>query len=475
MDMERELAGPVSRHSFLMGMAGLAVTTGSGNLRAAASSAREAAAARPASPDDSRPGVVTVDLSQATGKTVQPWLYGYASGALLDNNFRLAADASAEMSAETLSPALIRLNTPVQTIVQSVFAKGVSAPDWTPFSPWQRHRGDFLGKGGRLIFGIGPAGDDTSIPPATWAEYAKATALHFREIGQEITYWEAGNECDRMGAALYSRYFNAIADALHSVNPAYLVGGPVASWWNGIDLGAFVRHSGARIGFIDFHSYPVDDTDSVQAAYEKAATLADVRSARQAVSGTVAANLPIGLLEYNLNGGQQPNGAWGLPAQGRITGAVYVALLLTRAFTSDPRFTMAGLWDLIANSNYGAIGNAQDGGRYSSIDEQGWYLRQAAKLMPGQQVHGATTTPDLQLLASTTGTHYSVQVVNYNLSAARSVTVTVTGAMPKSQVSRWELSARYPRGKLSTVPGLARVTVPPQSIVILHGRRGNTG
>jgi hypothetical protein len=46
---------------------------------------------------------------------------------------------------------------------------------------------------------------------------------------------------------------------------------------------------------------------------------------------------------------------------------------------------MGGLRDLAADSNYGAIGNAQDGSRYRAIDEQGWYLTQAARLMPGEQ------------------------------------------------------------------------------------------
>jgi hypothetical protein len=473
MDKERQSAVPVSRHTLLKGMAGVAAAARSRSLRAGGSSARGANQARSAGLDDGQRAVM-VDLSRATGKSVQPCLYGYATGALLENNFRLAADGAAERSAETLSPALMRLNTPVQTIIQSVFAKGVSTPNWTPFSHWLRHRSAFLRNGGRLIFGIGPAGHDTSIPPATWAEYARATALHFREIGKEITYWEVGNECDPMGAASYSRYFNAIADALHSVNPAYLVGGPVASWWNGIDLPTLIRHRGTRIGFIDFHSYPVNDTDSTRTAYEKAVGFTDIKAARMAIKGTVAANLPIGLLEYNMNGAQQPNGTWGLPAQGAITGAVYVALLLTQAFTSDTRFTMGGLWDLIADSNYGAIGNAQDDTRYSAIDEQGWYLRQAAKLMPGQQVHGTTTAPDLQLLATTTVRRFSIPLVNYNLRTDQSVTITVKGATPKSQVSRWELSARYPNGQLSAMPRLARVILPPQSIVILHAQRSDT-
>lgn len=297
--------------------------------------------------------------------------------------------------------------------------------------------------------------------------------MHFRKIGQEITYWEVGNECDPMGAKVYSEYFNAIADSLHSVNPGYVVGGPVASWWNGIDLPTFIGHSGARLGFIDFHSFPVNDTDSTQTAYGKAVTFADVKSARRAVAGTVAASLPICLLEYNMNGNQQPNGAYGLPAQGTITGAVYVALLLTRAFASDPSFTMGGLWDLVADSNYGVIGNAQDKADYHAIDEQGRYLREAARVMPGRQVLTTTTAPGLQVLATKSGGRFSIQLVNYNLRKAQSVAIGVKGRTPGRPVTRWELSAPHPNGRVCTTASLTRVTLPPQSIVILRGQHND--
>ena len=289
MGTERQHSVLLSRQTFLKGMAGVVVAAGTRNLWTGRSPTGGAEPARLAQPHSSQRASVMVDLSSSSGNTIQPYLYGYASGALLDNDFQLAANKVVESSAETLAPALIRFNTPVQTIIQSVFANGVSQPNWKPFSRWVQHHADFLSNPGRLVFGIGPARGDTSIPPATWAQYARATARHFREIGQEITYWEVGNECDPMGAVVYSQYFNAIADALHSVNHGYLVGGPVASWWNGVDLPTFISNSGASLGFIDFHSYPVNDTDSTQTAYQKAATFADVMNARQAVAGTVAA------------------------------------------------------------------------------------------------------------------------------------------------------------------------------------------
>lgn len=272
-----------------------------------------------------------------------------------------------------------------------------------------------------------------------------------------------------MGPLVYSRYFNAIADALHSVNRAYLVGGPVASWWNGIDLPVFVSHSGSKLGFIDFHHFPVSPADSAQTAYEKAVTFSGVAGARNAVAGTVAARLPIGLLEYNMNPNPQPSGKWGLPAQGTIIGAVFAALLLTQSFASASGFTMGGLWDLVGDSNYGAIGNAQDKSSYHAIDQQGRYLRQATRLMPGQQVLATTTVPGLQVLATRTGRRFSVQLVNYSRHEQRTVAIGLKGRTARTPVARWELSARYPSGKVSTGASLTRAVLPPESIVIMTG------
>lgn len=463
---------PMSRQTFLRGVAGVAVAAGIAGLRIPGfHTAREASPVPPAHRDGVLHSRVITDLWHPTGKTVQPHLYGYATGDLADGDFLLAANGAVETSAERLTPSLIRFNTSQSTIIQKVFAKGVTQPDWTHFSRWVRYHADFLGNGGRLVFGIGPNNGNTSLTPATWAAYAKATALHFRAIGQEIRYWEVGNECDVMGVSLYSEYFNAVADSLHTVNQAYLVGGPVASYWNGIDLRAFSKLSGTRLGFIDFHSYTVLGTDTTQKAFTRASSFYDIINARHAVAGTVAAKLPIGLLEYNMNGSPHPNGTYGVPAQGTITGAVYIALLLARAFDSDPHFTMGGLWDLVTDSYYGAIANAAQNLSYRRIDEQGWYLRQAARLMPGQQARTVITGSDLQALVTATNLRFSLQLVNSSLDQEQSVATTVTGRQPGSTVERWELSARYPSGHISTTTSLAQVLLPPQSIVILNGKR----
>jgi hypothetical protein len=81
----------VSRKTFLRGVAGVAAGVGTRGLRTTGSPTRQANAARPARPHAGQRASVTVDLSSTTGKTIQPYLYGYATGALMDNNFQLAA------------------------------------------------------------------------------------------------------------------------------------------------------------------------------------------------------------------------------------------------------------------------------------------------------------------------------------------------------------------------------------------------
>ena len=417
----------------------------------------------------------TVDLSAPTGKVLGKRLYGYATGALFNFDFDLAADPAVQSSAEFLDAPLLRFNTPssgvndsYQPLFPLVFANGVENPDWSPLRNWVNNRQAFLGSDGLLVFGIGPAGGDTSLSPSVWASYATATARYFRSIGQEVMYWEVGNECDGMGAHTYSTYFNAIADALHAVNCKYVVGGPVGSWFNGIDLAQFVKYCGAsRIGFIDFHSYSVASTDSIETAYSKAATFSDVASARQVIAGTAAANLPIALLEYNMNAEPQPDGSYGLPIQGTVPGAVYVALLLAQGFMSDTHFSQAGIWDLVSDSNYGVIGNSQQDGDFRDVDPQGMYLRQAAQLLPGAQIAASTTLANLQILATRAGSGLSIQLVNYDTANSQSVTVKVQGGPEGGLFRRWELSAAHPLGSVSHVNGLTNLAVPSQCIVIL--------
>ena len=393
-------------------------------------------------------GDVTVTTATSTGRTVTPYLYGLSTGSLGDNGFALVTDATVKASLGQLKPTLVRFNANLNLV----------SADW---SNWFTHAPAFTDPNVRLVVGVGPGSNDTSISPADWATRVAAFASRMRNAGHEVSYWEIGNELDGMNVGTYCQYFNAIADALHGVDAAYRVGGTVASWWGGIDIAAFVANTGSRAGFFDFHAYPTGPSDTADQVYAKAASFSDVASVRTALAGSPIADIPIGLLEYNMDGlpGDEPR-------QATYVGAIYESLLLTQALRSDEGFTMAGLWDAVGDSYYGVVGNEASGYDNSVITAQGYYLGYAGQHMGGAELSASSSLSKLQVLATKSGSQLAIQLVNYDTSTDRTVSVGLDGCLASS-VSRWELGKSAGTPAASTLTSLSSVSVPSESIVIL--------
>lgn len=176
-----------------------------------------------------------------------------------------------------------------------------------------------------------------------------------------------------------------------------------------------------------------------------------------------------------MNGAPNSDGSRGTPLQGTIVGAVYNALLLSRCFISDSNFTMGGMWDIVQDSNFGAIGNKQNGGDNAAIDEQGTYLMRAAQLLPGKEVSSTTTASNVQILATTRGNQFAIQLVNYDTETDKSATIELVPAHGKGlqhgSFTRWELSSQHPHGNVTAIPALTDILLPAESIVIITGSR----
>jgi hypothetical protein len=84
---------------------------------------------------------------------------------------------------------------------------------------------------------------------------------HFAAAGAPVRRFIIGNELDnggnpmKMDAVEYSRRFNLIADALRTLDPAVVIGGPAASYDNVPYIETFLRGSGSRVDFVDYHDY----------------------------------------------------------------------------------------------------------------------------------------------------------------------------------------------------------------------------
>lgn len=417
---------------------------------------------------------VSVNLSTPTGKTVPNTLFGFCGGGLCygnnrNNDFDVVFDPNFQASAAKLQPALIRLNCQqTAPMLQHIFANGVNNPDWTWLDNWvHNHSGFFNDSTSRLVFGIGPAFSDTSISPNTWASWAIAVANHLKAAGQECFWWEIGNEPDGLGgigASTYASYFNAIADGLHSVNANYKCGGPVLSYWGsgGYDS-VFLSSCASRIGFVVWHAYGFagDATPSSSQAYQQALNYGNVSSVRNEVNGYGLANIPFGIMEYNmlLDGGNNSG----------FDSAMFSCLFMTGCFQSDPNFQMGAVWDLVGpNGGFSCIGNSFVGDN-STIDPQGWYLGLAGQIMPGAAVTTSTNLSNLQLLASKTGTTWALQIANYDTSGnTQTLNVGLIGGTV-GKITMTQLSAGSAAVQQSALSSLSGIPCPSRSITFLSG------
>lgn len=417
---------------------------------------------------------VTVNLTAPTGKTVPNTLFGFCGGGLVygnnrNNDFDVVFDAKFQASAGQIKPQLIRLNTQqTQPMLQHIFANGVNNPDWGWLDNWiKNHAGFFNDKTGRLVFGIGPSFSDTSISPSTWASWAVAVANHLKAAGQECFWWEIGNEPDGtggIGGPTYATYFNAIADALHSVNPNYKCGGPVLSYWGsgGYDQ-SFLQSCASRIGYVVWHAYGFagNATPSSSQVYQQALNYGNISSVRNEVNGYGLTKIPFAINEYNnlLDGGNNSG----------FDSAMFSCLFVTGAFKSDPMFTMSAVWDLVGpNGGFSCIGNSFMGDN-STIDPQGWYLGLAGQLMPGSEVTATSTLGNLQLLASKTATAWALQVANYDTSgASQTLNVGLTGGTV-GRINMAQISAGRSSVLRSTPGSLNGIPCPSRSITFLTG------
>ena len=131
-----------------------------------------------------------------------------------------------------------------------------------------------------------------------------------------VRHWIIGNEPSTNGfsPSSYSDYFNDDAYAMKALDPNIKIGGPAVAWYDEPWIQQFLKLSGSRVDFVDFHGYPQAGTTNgnVQSLFRWAATTGnDVRKLRRLIQSTVpsrASQIGIQVGEWSLN--------WGGTAQG---------------------------------------------------------------------------------------------------------------------------------------------------------------
>ncbi len=428
--------------------------------------ATRAAARAPGIPPAARSKLLAVDFGSPTGRIAPATLWGIACAAPQNRDFALCADPRFLAAAARIAPPLVRLNsnagvgsTGSDYWSDAIFAGGVDAPNWRVLDNFTRNAAQFIGPDCRLIVGVRLDGRN----PSDYAAMCAQVVRRLKEAGLEPWGIEVGNENDALAIDRYCDLFNAAAGAVHAVDPAICMIGPVDSRCDGVRLAAFARRCGDRIGAVCFHSYRYGMKGGevlTDAQLFGTRSADDMRTARAALAGTAAADAPIFIGEYNID--------WDAAnevRQQQPVGAVFAAYFMLTAFQTGLGLDMGALWEMFGDGQYGAIREDY------SIGPQGRLLCKAAAVMGGAEVSAKLAGTDALALAVINGDRAGAMIVNHGASPLSGPVA--LGRMPDraETINRWEMSGASPG-----VPATIRVrdgmtdtlTVPAMSVVILH-------
>ncbi|HLY26405.1 MAG TPA: hypothetical protein VKQ72_08705, partial [Aggregatilineales bacterium] len=166
---------------------------------------------------------------------------------------------------------------------------------------------------------------------------------HFNVDTHNVVHrWLGGiNEPNIHGqtAATYSAAFNVTYDAMKSVDPTILIGGPTIAWYDSGFLQTFLNMSGSRVDFLDFHGYAQGSTTQLSYAvlFGKAQTYeTDILDLYQRIQATIpsrAANISVEVGEWDLDYAGHLleytpfETVWGASAMGHILNAGGIGML----------------------------------------------------------------------------------------------------------------------------------------------------
>ena len=289
---------------------------------------------------------------------------------------------------------------------------------------------------------------------------------HFnRDTSHHVYYWIIGNEPDLHGisASNYSTMFNQDYDAMKAVDPSIQIGGGATAWYDQAFLQTFLRLSGSRVDFVDFHSYPQqgnvsgDPTTLLQNVAQYGTNLQNLRSLIQSSVPARSARIGMEVGEWELD--------WGGKAQNdTYLHVVWVTSVLGHILR-------AGGWSLFyadkGNALYGSAQTITDPGGHIvnvRLDDpspayHGIGMFTGEELFQGfgkTMVTASTTLPDVDVFAS--DHPRNIVVVNKDQAQMRTAVVTLQG-VTSGTITVW----RKDRLVLFSAPPVKLGTIPVQN------------
>jgi len=429
----------------------------------------------------------SVNFSAPTGKTVNKSLWGFttsfwessgggATPIFGNATFRNTANVN-------LKPAALWINPDWD--LDTKFAAG----NMTDINTILGNYRSFSQAGVRVIMGV--AFQPSAGSASTLASRAANFANYLRNNGfSDIMDFSVGNlwstEQFAQGNSQSTviSYFNAIADALHGVNASYRCWGP-AQWNPGfLANSTWASQVGTRCNGVSWMSYDVLPSgatsgvqigdpmiDSKDVAYgTKGINNPDGVNQRNALSGTVLANVPLASFDLNMSE---------YAAEGaQYIGGIYMACYIVGVFKSTPGGIECFTMQSIGGSNWpgSAIGNQQFGGNMTRVSAAGYILGKAGQSVFGPEYTVTSSIQNLSILAvKPTATTFAVMLINYDTANARTVNLSVSaGGVPSGTISRWEIGKSSPGTPTptpvtGTQPSLSAIAIASETVVILTG------
>ncbi len=422
----------------------------------------------------------SVNFAAPTGKTVNKTLFGVSSSFYGDqsgNGGTFFENATFRNTANTwLKPALLAFN--ADWDLDYLFSIG----DMTRINNLINNYKSFCQSDVRVVMGCCIHPD---ISPSTRATNAANFATYLNNNGHSnIMDWQVGILWDRNPGWPQStviQYFNAVADALHGVNPNYRVWGP-AQW----DPGAFANATfgnqvgSARCQGVKWVSYDVvgtnrNITDSLDICYgAKGVNNPDAINQRNALAGTPLANVALGTFDYNMCETAEIETA---VQSGRYMGGIYAMCYLYGLFRSTNNVTACALQNIVQYGSNGCIGSDQQGSSLTGVSCTGYLMGKFGQSFFGPEYTVNSTIANMAIWAvKPSATTFAIALINYDLTNARTVNLSVSaGGVPTGTISRWEIGKSSPGAPISptpvisTQPSLSTISIASETVVILTG------
>lgn len=335
--------------------------------------------------------------------------------------------------------------------------------------------------GGEIVVVIGGKSTDNDISPQDAANMVR----YFRNNNTPIKYWIIGNEPSTNGKSIqqYCEMFNQVADSMKSADSSIKIGGPAWAYYDLNILRIFIRMSGSRTDFIDYHHYAMgefslSEEEALRQTVNYEKEIHEIRDMIKKELPGAENKIEIQVGEYHWSH-KRDNGFQGWNGDDRFYKAV------TTIWTS----TVAGLIAKAGGRSFqysdlnGALGltfeNDLEASHFNKRVNDPTPVYHGLFMFTGGNLFrhfgnefavSSTSLTDVDIFASTSK---NIVLVNKNASHAKVIRLRMEGIDSDTKADIWQTTQAYPfntpvnKGSHAIKKGRLTYTLPPYSVTTI--------